>query len=67
MVTDRLIQHMVRLSTKEYGLGVFPAGFARDWREAVTECDITETITLWYNVPGDKSTHNVIIKKEKRQ
>lgn len=63
MISTLLVHHMVRRAAARHEKGVQPAGTADTWRESITECDITKTITLWYNVKGDASTHNIIIKK----
>ena len=67
MVSNLLIQHMVRTAKRKHGPRIEPAGIAETWREAITTCDITNTITLWYNAPNDKSTHTVIIHKEAKE
>lgn len=64
MISTLLVRHLARRATARHGKGVQPAGTADTWRESITECDITNTITLWYNVRGDASTHTIIMSKE---
>ena len=63
MISTLLVHHMARQAVARHGKSVRPAGTASTWRESITECDITKTITLWYNVKGDAGTYNIIITK----
>ncbi len=65
MLSDLTIDYLLRQAHKRHGNRIRPAGTAKNWRESVTVCDITNTVNLWYNAPGDKSTHNIILEKEK--
>ncbi len=64
MISGLLISYMMKLAQQRHGIHVEPAGKASAWHDAVTKCDVTNTITLWYNVPGDRSTHNIIFTQE---
>jgi hypothetical protein len=64
MTSSLLVQYLVKQAKQRHGKGITPAGTASTFKGAVTECSVTHTITFWYNVPGDDSTHNIILRKE---
>ena len=64
MVSSLLIDHLVRKAKHEQnGERIFPAGTAMSWRASTTIFPGGFT-TLYYNVRGQKTTHNVIVRSE---
>ncbi len=56
---NKLKKDLIEKAKKRHGK-IFPAGIKTDLMDCFTLCDITNTITFWYNIENDLSTYCII-------